>query len=278
MAWDSIDTDALAAAQRDLAEKGVGVIHGVLNTSELARVKDAFERAIEEDKANGVPVVGFGFDPDDRNVRLFDLVNKDSVWRELVEHPLALTAAKALLGPSILLSNFSGNRTAPGSGPMGMHADQGYVPPPWPYPSAFNVAWAIDDFTVEVGATRYVPGSHLRNHGPSPEDAADAIPIECPAGSIFLLDGRTWHQTGPNTSKDTTRIGLFAYYILPFLRPQWNWYTTMRPEVLAGASEELREMLGYGSNPTSGLEALYLQSGHGGTGGPGRNMFVSSRE
>ena len=261
MAWDSIATEQLSTARRDLARTGVAVIEGVLDHAALARVRSAVEQAIEEDRRDGVPVEGFAFDPDDRNVRLFDLVNKHQAFRDLVEHPLALTFAKEALGPSILLSNFSGNRTAPGSGAMGIHADQGYVPTPWPdFPLAFNVAWAIDDFTAENGGTRYVPGSHLAGHGPVQEDAERAIPIECPAGSIFLLDGRTWHQTGRNTTAGVTRIGLFAYYIRPFLRPQWNWYTTMRPQVLANASAELREMLGYGSNPTSGLEALYLKS------------------
>jgi len=260
MAWDSIADADVETARRDLKETGLGVIRGVLNAVELQRVRDAVDRAIDEDRRKGVPVEGFAFDPDDRNVRLFDLVNKDAVFRELVEHPLAMTMVRETIGDSILLSNFSGNRTAPGSGAMGMHSDQGYVPGPWHEPMAFNVAWAIDDFTAENGATRFVPGSHLKGHGPSPEDSALTAPIECPAGSIFLLDGRTWHQTGANTSADQTRIGLFAYYIKGFLRPQWNWYTTMRPEVLAGASEQLREMLGYGSNPTSGLEVLYLQS------------------
>ncbi len=260
MAWDSIADADVEIARRDLKQTGLGVIRGVLGPAELQRVRDAVDRAIDEDRAKGVPVEGFDFDPDDRNVRLFDLVNKDAAFRDLVEHPLAMAMTREVLGDSILLSNFSGNRTGPGSGAMGMHADQSYVPTPWPEPMAFNVAWAIDDFTVENGATRYVPGSHLKGHGPAPEDAGLTVPVECPAGSIFLLDGRTWHQTGANTSRDQTRIGLFAYYIKGFLRPQWNWYTTMRPDVLAGASEQLREMLGYGSNPTSGLQRLYLQS------------------
>jgi ectoine hydroxylase-related dioxygenase (phytanoyl-CoA dioxygenase family) len=144
---------------------------------------------------------------------------------------------------------------------MYMHADQGYVPAPWPpYPMATNVAWALDDFTAANGGTRFVPRSHLRDHGPEPAmDSRDTVAMECPAGSVFVMDARVWHQTGPNRTADVTRAGLFAYYVRPFIRPQWNWYQTVTPELLARLSPAMREMLGFGSNVTSSLESLYMK-------------------
>jgi ectoine hydroxylase-related dioxygenase (phytanoyl-CoA dioxygenase family) len=73
------------------------------------------------------------------------------------------------------------------------------------------------------------------------------------------MDARVWHQTGPNHSADQTRAGLFAYYVRPFIRPQWNWYQTVTPELLATLDAEMREMLGFGSNVTSSLESLYMK-------------------
>ena len=65
------------------------------------------------------------------------------------------------------------------------HADQGYAVPPWPpSPLAVNVAWVLDDYTPEVGATRYVPGSHLLGHGPEPGATYETVPIDAPAGSL----------------------------------------------------------------------------------------------
>jgi ectoine hydroxylase-related dioxygenase (phytanoyl-CoA dioxygenase family) len=125
---------------------------------------------------------------------------------------------------------------------------------------ATNVAWALDDFTAANGGTRFIPRSHLRDHGPEPAaDARDTVPMECPAGSIFVMDARVWHQTGPNRTADVTRAGLFAYYVRPFIRPQWNWYQTVTPELLARLSPAMREMLGFGSNVTSSLESLYMK-------------------
>lgn len=252
-------------ARESLSRHGLAIIEGVLDAGQVRQVREALERGIAADRARGTPLSGFAFDPDHRNTRVFDLIGKDQVFRDLVQHELAVALVRHLLGGKFLLSNFSANITAPGSGAMGMHADQGYVPAPWPpYPLAVNVAWALDDFTVENGATRYVPGSHRSDRGPDPSgEHPQAVPIECPAGSIFVMDGRVWHQTGANVSAGSHRAGLFAYYVRPFLRPQWNWHLTLDPRLVAQASPLLREMLGYGSNPTGNVHALYLRDGPG---------------
>ncbi len=248
-------------AQRQLDDHGLTIIEDVLDAAGIGAVREALKRGIAADATQGVQLHGFSFDPDTRNTRVFDLVGKDRVFRDLVEHPTAIALVTHLIGAPFLLSNFSANVTAPGSGAMGMHADQGYVPAPWPpYPLAINVGWALDDFTVENGATRFIPGSHKKDHGPDFQKSYDeAVPITCKAGSIFVMDGRVWHQTGPNVSAETTRAGLFAYYVRPFLRPQWNWYQSVKPELLRQMNPLMREMLGFGVNPTSDLQTLYLE-------------------
>jgi ectoine hydroxylase-related dioxygenase (phytanoyl-CoA dioxygenase family) len=100
----------------------------------------------------------------------------------------------------------------------------------------------------------------LRDCGPDPQlGSDDTVAMECPAGSIFVMDARVWHQTGPNRTVDETRAGLFGYYVRPFIRPQWNWYQTVTPELLGRLSPTMREMLGFGSNVTSSLESLYMK-------------------
>jgi ectoine hydroxylase-related dioxygenase (phytanoyl-CoA dioxygenase family) len=251
-------------AKRILKDHGLAILEGVLGPSELAMVRAAVARGIESDRQGDIQLQGFAFDPDDRNIRLFDLINKDRVFRDLAEHPVAVDFVRHWIGEPFSLSNFSGNVTAPGSGAMSTHADAGYMPVPWPpYPIAINIAWAIDDFTADNGGTRFIPGSyHLDfgpNHLPEPGDRRAGElralppprPVVCPAGSIFIMDGRVWHHTGPNTTADVTRIGLFAYYTRPFIRPQYNWYATVPDEVLEEASPLMREMLGFAGNASA---------------------------
>jgi ectoine hydroxylase-related dioxygenase (phytanoyl-CoA dioxygenase family) len=255
-----------ADAKRIYAEDGIVVIENVLDAAALDRVRRAVRAAVESDNAGSIKQHGFAFDPDDRNIRIFNLCGKDRVFRELVEHPLAIDLVTAALGPGFILSNFSGNITGPGSGAMGMHADAGYMPEPWGRQSiATNIAWAVDDFTVDVGATRYVPGSTHFEANPRPGDTdastgvgRNTVVIECPAGSIFAMDGKVWHQTGPNTTADKTRTGLFAYYVRPFIRAQYDWTKAIDPADMTDASPLLRHMLGFtDAAPMSGVPLPY---------------------
>jgi ectoine hydroxylase-related dioxygenase (phytanoyl-CoA dioxygenase family) len=134
-----------------------------------------------------------------------------------------------------------------------MHADAGYMPEPWGRHSiGVNVAWAIDDFTEEVGATRVVPGSYWYERNPRPDDSDPAtgvgqetVALECRAGSIFIMDGKVWHQTGPNTSAGKSRIGLFAYYVRPFIKAQYDWTKAIDAADMDDASPLLRYMMGF---------------------------------
>ena len=70
------------------------------------------------------------------------------------------------------------------------------------------------------------------------------MPVEGPAGSIMVMDGRLWHQTGPNRTGSIDRAALFGYYVQPWIRPQINWNAALPPEVAAGFDPAFREMLG----------------------------------
>jgi ectoine hydroxylase-related dioxygenase (phytanoyl-CoA dioxygenase family) len=162
-----------------------------------------------------------------------------------------------LLGRDARLSNFSGNRTRPGSGRMFMHADQGFVPSPWPpYAMAINVGWALDDFTAQNGGTLYVPASNHETTGPQPDRRyAEAVPVVCPAGSIFVMDGRVWHQTGENVTRDVERTGLFAFYVRPFIVPQMAWHKLVDESRESEFTPSLWSMLGLSTKPIPSLRS-----------------------
>lgn len=235
-----------ATARAALAREGLAVLTGVLDPERTREVRRLLEEAATASEADGVPTRGYAFDTDTRNRRVFHLFNLDPVFVDLIQHPEALALVRQTLGEAFLISNFSANITAPGSGRMMLHADQGYVLPPWPaQPLACNVAWLLDDFTVENGGTRYVPGSHLRGRGPAADEQVDTVPLVAPAGSLLAMDGRLWHQTGDNTSRDDHRAALFGYYVLRWLRPQINWNAALWPETVARLTPEFLDLLGY---------------------------------
>jgi fumagillin biosynthesis dioxygenase len=234
--------DEVDAADRDLDDVGVAVITGVLDPGATADVRARLLDAADRSDAAGIPTRGYAFDFDEKNRRVFMLFVWDAIFVELIRHPLALRYVNRTIG-DFLISNFSANVTAPGAGGMYLHADQYYVPQPWTAPFAVNVAWLLDDFTDENGATRVVAGSHrsLSDFAAAP---VETVAVEGPAGSIMVMDGRLWHQTGANRTESVHRAGLFGYYVQPWIRPQINWNAALPPDVAAGFDPSFRAMLG----------------------------------
>lgn len=233
-------------AKRDLDKFGLAVVKNAISKDEIADIRERLDKAIDASEADGVPTRNYPFDPDSKNQRVFHLFNLDSIFVELIQRPEALNFVRHQLGDSFLVSNFSANITERGNLPMQLHADQGYVLPPWPdTPLACNVAWLLDDFTEQNGGTRYVPNSHRLGHGPDPDKTYETVPIEAPAGSVMIMDGRLWHQTGTNHTAKQRRAALFGYYVLRWIRPQMSWNTTLWPETIDKLSPQFLDMLGF---------------------------------
>ena len=103
--------------------------------------------------------------------------------------------------------------------------------------------WALDEFTVENGATRVVVGSHNRMDIPEvdEEDVASAV---MSSGSVLYYLGSTIHGGGANHST-APRAGLINTYSLGWLRQEENQYLAHPPEVAEDFPEPLRRLIGY---------------------------------
>lgn len=85
----------------------------------------------------------------------------------------------------------------------------------------------------------------VRNLADLPDDPiSKMVPLEAPAGSIVVMEGRLWHTSGRNITADEDRALLFGYYTKPYVRPQWNFTVTLRPEIQAELSPLMRYRLG----------------------------------
>jgi ectoine hydroxylase-related dioxygenase (phytanoyl-CoA dioxygenase family) len=232
-------TADLDAAKADLAEHGYCLIEGLLAPERLATLGARLVELADQEIRDGTDYVY----EDGANQRVWTLLNKGDCFVELACDPTALEIIGHLLGPDLLLSNIDG----PGGKPMFLHADQSYVPTPWPpYPLVANIMWMLDDFTAENGATRVTPGSHRSGRAPDLTISDEqTLPVCAPAGTAMVIDGRLWHQTGANVTEDERRRGILAYYCRPFMRQQENWFLSIDPAVLERWGAPLRHLLGY---------------------------------
>lgn len=233
-----------AVAMQDLQTHGACIIPDALSPDILAQVRTATYHAADNDRRYGW-AQDYDLGRDDHiNQRVWNLPSRDPVFAALAEHSLAIDVVKHVLGWPASLSSMAANITHQDGSSMLVHTDQGYLPGPLDRPWVYNLGWCVDDFTAENGATLYLPGSHLTD-GPPPPDAVDhMIPALAPAGSLFVLDGRTWHTSGVNRT-GTSRAGIFAVYTLPWLMPQENWFLSLNPALRQFGSETLQTLFGF---------------------------------
>ena len=240
----------------DLKEYGIALLPDLLSGEKLREARDAVYAGPQDDAENGRTAGNFGLDYGTGNMRVWNLLNRGPVFAELVQHPLALELLAEVLGPGTLLGNFSANIAEPGSEGGILHADQVFIPPPWPSePQGMNFMWLFDDYTAENGATEIVPGSHSREVAHEPP-TTKPVPIIATAGTVVAFESRVWHRTGKNLTPHPRAAG-FAWYTKPIYRAQENWFLALNEEVLQDASDNLLKLLGY---RCEGFGLVYGQS------------------
>lgn len=242
--------------ETELAREGFAVMPGVLSRARTDEIRDRLWRAAKESEKRGVPTHYAGLDPNARNVRVFNLLDLDSVFVDLISDPLAIEIVRAVLGPQFLISNFTANIALPGSKSMALHSDQSIVvPEPWFHPWAINIIWCLTDVHASNGATLYLPRSHLYKWVKEvPADAPLRMkPFEAEAGSIIAMEGRMWHTSGANVTENEERALLFGYYSRDFIRPQINWNAALSPATVASLTPQMQAWLGLAASANVNL-------------------------
>lgn len=232
-----------------LSDNGFCILPQVLDASALVQARASLNHAAEESQRRGISTYISDLDPNEANVRVFNLLDLDPLFAELIAHPSAIEAVRWLLEDDFIVSNFTANVAKPGSGSMAVHSDLAIViPEPWHGPWSVNAIWCLDDVYADNGATLYLPGSHrFQRRSELPADPKKAmVPFEAEAGSLIIMEGRLWHTSGENRTANQDRALLFGYYVRSFIRPQWNFNVGLSDTTKAQLTPELQRWLGLG--------------------------------
>jgi len=233
-----LDTETKLRLDRD----GFAPLPGILSPSQVTALGDRLaELTLHEGDRAGLEVhQEAGTD------RLSDLVNKDPMFDVCFTHPLVLAAMAHVLG-EFKLSSLNYRSALPGRGLQGLHAD-------WGRPAAgqgfdvCNSIWLLDDFTASNGATRVVPGSHLRPE--LPQDALadpaaphpDQVQLLAPAGTVVIFNSHVWHG-GTLNSTARPRRALHSYFTRRENGQQLDQRAYVREQTLARLSPAARFIL-----------------------------------
>lgn len=235
----TIDTEAEAAR---IATDGWTILRDVIDADEVARLRGLIETTMDrEDTAFGANNFLGG-----RTRRVFNLLSQDPGFASFPVHPTVLPVVESVLDPELLLSSLTAVETHPGQDAQPLHADDGSIPLPRPYPPLTVVAlWALTDFTDANGATRLVPGTHHTDRRPKPGEEADTVVAEMDAGSVLVYNGSLWHGGGANHTDDR-RMFVVCNYCAGWLRQEENQLLGLDRDYVETLPPRLRRLVGYG--------------------------------
>jgi ectoine hydroxylase-related dioxygenase (phytanoyl-CoA dioxygenase family) len=138
-----------------------------------------------------------------------------------------------------------------------MHSDTLMVPDPLPeYRHLINMTIALTDYTVPGGCIGIVPGSHKLRRHPTAAEAIEydlMVPVECPAGSLIVIPGNTWHGAYPK-STDGLRVTLVQGFSRRYLQPYVT--TAVDEAIVARNPPEFARLLGKDSWMGFGADGL----------------------
>jgi ectoine hydroxylase-related dioxygenase (phytanoyl-CoA dioxygenase family) len=143
----------------------------------------------------------------------------------IAANPLLLALVERMLGANFVLMQQNGLLTRPAADnyQVRWHRDLAYQHWTSTEPLAINALFALDDFTVETGATFVLPASHHRPEFPSDDYVRrHERPLEAPAGTFLVLDAMLFHRAGRNVS-DRPRRAVNHLIGRPFLGQQFDF-------------------------------------------------------
>ena len=206
-------------AFEELKMHGFTLLSSGLKEEELDSIAEDFEQAHKNyHDTIGEKLVAAARETD--TVRLMTRWN--SSFRKLATNKLLLELISEAMQTYFILNQSNGliNRPHQEYSQASYHRDLPYQHFTSSRPLAINALFCIDDFTLDNGATRVIPGSHLQISFPSDRYVQQhELIVEAPRGSFIVLDAMTYHSGGANKTNKVRRA-INHVYTIPMIRQQ----------------------------------------------------------
>jgi ectoine hydroxylase-related dioxygenase (phytanoyl-CoA dioxygenase family) len=230
--------------EQQLDDQGYFILEGCMSGGLL----DGLRKRIHDLFAEEGDGAGREFLQEEHAHRLANLVDKGDVFQQAILLPEVIACVRHVLGPQFKLSSLNARSADPHSSVgQPLHVDMSAIADEKGY-WVCNTVWMLDDFTVENGATRMIPGSHRWRKRPQdvlPDPSAphpDEILLTGRAGSVAVMNAHMWHGGTANRTS-APRLAMHAFYCRSDKPQQQYQKRLLRPEVQAGLPEEVRRIL-----------------------------------
>jgi hypothetical protein len=198
----AIEVQATQEQLDSFAAQGYLVLEHILTPGHLEQLRAALMEVVaRENKPGKTDTYGKAYG----GIYARGLLDKHTAFHSLLNFPPVTSIVRAMLGPRIQISAFSGRVTYPGGNQeTKWHIDNRSwidpMPPFYNYPNTINCLYYLDDLTPETGGLGVVPGTHLHSD-PPPDDFRDIsgeVIVYVPAGSVVLTNCGIWHRGRAN--------------------------------------------------------------------------------
>lgn len=203
------------------------------------------------------------------------------LFRDVLLNDLVIQVSKALLGPGVKNSYYSGNTALPGGTRQPVHPDVAQLWPDLKYPTppfGLVINIPVVDASPENGSTELWPGTHHDTtfciHQGSTRISEEILekrrtirpPIQpsIKAGSVLIRDIRLWHAGMPNyTNVPRPMIAMIHWCSwwmacdpIPFPQSEKGFFThsdlTTNARFVEGQPDYLKHNQSYDLQPTAG--------------------------
>ncbi|WP_217596218.1 phytanoyl-CoA dioxygenase family protein [Cohnella sp. GbtcB17] len=236
----------------DMLTKGYTVIPQFIDDHTCNVLKAKLELAIEN-----YQVRGSARSKADKYL-IHDLLCQDICFGRLLEDTRLQMLLSPLLGESWILYAYTSSSLPPGEGNFGsrLHVDSPRLIPN--YPTNIGVMWALDDFTLENGATKMLPGSHHTDLVPVEEYFENScVQLTCKRGALIIFNARVWHRAGINMST-SWRHSLTMNACRSYMKQRMDWVRFIPSSISDQLNEQGRRIIGFDTRLPTNLDELFL--------------------
>ncbi len=238
---------------RRIETDGIVIVENVFDPAFVTRARAALEEAIrlETEWHHGKDYADYAM--------VLVCPMYDAVFTEMFDEPRFTEPLEAVLGEGCIVYAHTSSSMPPG--PDGrnysvrIHVDSPRIIPG--YVTNMGATIALDDFTLENGATYYLPRSQTRADAPPPEEFfRDAIRFVAPAGSVAFFNARVWHRGGENRTS-AWRHALTVNMVRPWMKQRLDIPRILAGRDMSGFSQKALQKLGFLSQVPASLDEYY---------------------
>ncbi|WP_163131757.1 phytanoyl-CoA dioxygenase family protein [Agarivorans sp. Alg241-V36] len=236
--------------QERFNQEGMVLIPSVFSDTEVAALKTELLAATLEDYTD--PVKHF-----DKGM-VHNCMLRGRHMLALLDNPKVYNCVTTLLDPCAIIYAYQASTLMAKSSNYGtrVHVDcPRFIPN---YMTNLGLILPLDDFTLDNGATYYLPGSHLSENIPSEDNFyQQAQRAVCRKGDLILFNARLVHAAGANDTEQE-RCALTINFCRSYMRQRFDFPRLMPTELIDTLGDRGKQLIGMNVRMPSSLEEFYL--------------------